>query len=324
MFAIRYRKIFLVISAILAVVSFSIITFVGFNPSIDFAGGSLTEVVYNQVPDKGEMDEAVEALELGNFSIQEAVGESGQDGFLVRTRDLSEDERVSLEEAIVGLGDGGEIARFTSVGPVMGQELIDKAIWAIVGVEMIIVLYIAFAFVGIGKPVSSWVYGSITILVLIFDVAIAAALVSIMGLVSGVEADILFVMSLLAVLGISVNNTIVIFDRVRENLIRNRIEKRTKRTEVGIVREEIEYTLTKPFDEIIGISISQTLARSINTSLTLLFALIALYFVGGEVTKIFALTLITGVTAGTFSSICTASPLLATYAKWQSEKKQTT
>ena len=113
----------------------------------------------------------------------------------------------------------------------------------------------------------------------------------------------------------------MIFDRVRENLIKYRTEKRTKRVEAGVVREEVEYTMTKPFDEVVGESISQTMARSINTSLTVLLALFALYFIGGEVTKIFALTLIAGVIAGTYSAICTASPLLVIYNNWQNKKQ---
>ncbi len=321
MFAIYYRKIFLIAAAVLTVVCLAIISILGLRFGIDFTGGSLTEVVYNNVPEKSAMEEVVKTLDLGGFSIQEAVDETGRSGYLVRTRDLTEPERVSLAEKITTLGEGGEVTRFTSVGPVMGEELRDKAMWAIVGVVLIIVLYVAFAFAGIGKPVSSWIYGGITILVLIFDVIVPTAVISILGYTSGIEADVLFVMALLAILGLSVNNTIVIFDRVRENLIKNRIEKRTKRSEAGMIREEVHYTITKPFDEIVGESISQTMARSINTSLTILLALVTLYFVGGEVTKTFALTLIAGVIAGTYSAICTASPLLVAYSNWQDKKQ---
>lgn len=321
MFAIRFRKIFLAIALFLTVASVAIVAFLGLKPGIDFTGGSLTEVVYNEVPEKTDLHTVVENLNIGEFSIQEAVDETGRYGYLVRTRDLTETERVTVAGAITAIGVGGEITRFTTVGPVMGEELRDKALWAVAGVALIIVLYVAFAFAGIGKPVSSWIYGSVTILVLLFDVIIPTALVSILGYIYGVEADILFVMALLAIIGLSVNNSIVIFDRVRENLIRNRIEKRTKRVEAGVVREEVEYTITKPFADIVGESISQTMARSINTSLTVLLVLFALYFIGGEVTKIFAFTLIAGVTAGTYSAICTASPLLVVYNNWQ-EKKQ--
>ena len=321
MFAIHYQKIFLIAAAVLTVVCLAIVAILGLRFGIDFTGGSLTEVVYNNVPEKSAMEEAVSTLGLGRFSIQEAVDEAGRNGYLVRTRDLTEPERVSLSEKITTLGEGGEVTRFTSVGPVMGEELRDKAMWAIFGVVLIIVLYVAFAFAGIGKPVSSWIYGGITILVLIFDVVVPTALIAVLGYTSGVEADILFVMALLAILGLSVNNTIVIFDRVRENLIKNRTEKRTKRTEAGVIREDVHYTITKSFDEIVGESISQTMARSINTSLTILLSLVTLYFLGGEVTKTFALTLIAGVIAGTYSAVCTASPLLVAYSNWQDKKQ---
>ena len=145
---------------------------------------------------------------------------------MVRTQSLNEGQREALTQAALSLGEGGEVTRFTSIGPVIGQELRDKSVWAITGVALIIVLYVAFAFAGIGKPVSSWVYGGITILVLIHDVLVPAAIISILGVVAGVEIDVLFVMAILAVLGYSVNDTIVVFDRVRENLIQNRTEKK--------------------------------------------------------------------------------------------------
>ncbi|MEZ4103721.1 MAG: protein translocase subunit SecF [Candidatus Paceibacterota bacterium] len=323
MFAIKYKKIFLIIAAVLMVGSLLIIGTVGLKAGIDFSGGSLTEVVYNETtPAKEAVEEVVESLNLGGFSVRESVDESGRDAYLVRTRDLSESERVQVAESVISLGAGGEITRFTSVGPVMGKELRDKAMWAIGGVALIIILYVAFAFAGIGQPVSSWIYGGITILVLIHDILVPTALMSILGVVSGIEIDVLFVMALLAILGYSVNDTIVIFDRVRENLVANRTEEKIKRNEVGIVREEIKYTLTKPFAEIVGEAINKTIARSINTSITTLLALTALYFIGGDVTETFALILIAGVLAGTYSSICIASPLLVTYADWQAKKQK--
>ncbi len=324
MFAINYRKIFLIIAGIIMVGSLLIIVLLPPKVGIDFAGGSLTEVAYsNDVPTEKAIDEALAPLNLGTFSVQASVEESGKDSYLIRTRDLNEAERVAVATAVTSLSEGSEITRFTSIGPVMGKELRDKAMWAIAGVALIIILYIAFAFAGIGVPVSSWVYGGIVVFVLVHDVIVPTAVMSVLGYVSGIEMDVLFVMALLAVLGYSVNDTIVIFDRVRENLTKNRTEKRTKRVEVGVVREEVVYTLTKPFDDIVGDAVTQSIARSINTSFTTLLALLALYFVGGDVTKTFALILIAGVVAGTYSSICMASPMLISYAKWQESKQAT-
>jgi preprotein translocase subunit SecF len=140
---------------------------------------------------------------------------------------------------------------------------------------------------------------------------------SLLGHFTGVEVDVLFVMALLAVLGYSVNDTIVVFDRVREQLRNNRTEHREKSNEAGVVKEEITYTLNKPYAELVGRAVSETLARSINTSLTTFLALSSLYVLGGDITETFSLVLIAGVLAGTYSSICIASPLVVAYAKWR-------
>lgn len=323
MFAVIYRNIFLAISAVLVIGSVIVIGIYGLKLGIDFTGGSLTEVSYNSaLPDKAELEDKINTLDnIGSFTVRESKDEVGRDGYLVRTRSLNEEERVSLESVVTSLGEGGEVTRFTSIGPVVGQELKDKSVWAIGGVVMIIVLYVSFAFAGIGKPVSSWIYGGITILVLAHDVLVPTAVISLLGHFAGIEIDTLFVMAILAVLGYSVNDTIVIFDRVRENLVNNRTEKKVKQNIAGIVKEHVEYKLTKPFDDIVGEAVHDTLGRSINTSLTTLLALIALYFIGGSVTQVFALVLIVGVVAGTYSSICFANPLLVTYAKWQEGKQ---
>jgi len=229
---------------------------------------------------------------------------------------VTEGERVTVESVVLSAGTDSTITRFTSIGPVIGQELKDKALWAIVAVSLIIILYVAFAFSGVSYPVGSWVYGGITILALLHDVIVPTAVMALMGYFLGVEADVLFIMALLAVLGYSVNDTIVVFDRVRENLMKYRQEKKVMVVGTdSMEREEITYTLQKPFAEIVGMSVSQTLMRSINTSVTTLVALTALYFVGGEVTQTFSLVLIVGVLAGTYSSICIANPLLVFIAE---------
>lgn len=323
MFLIIHKKIFLAIAAVVMVGSAVIIGTLGLKLGIDFTGGSLTEVSYQTAPDKTTLENLVGTQDLGGISVRGSVDESGRDAYLIETRDLSEAERVELEAAVTSLGEGGEISRFTSIGPVIGQELKDKAVYAILGVVIIIIIYVAFAFRGIGTPVSSWVYGAITIFSLVHDVLVATALMSLLGYFAGVEVDVLFVMALLAILGYSVNDTIVVFDRVRENLKANRSEKRSKREEAGIVHEDVVYTLTEPYDELVGQSVSETLARSINTSMTTFVALIALYFIGAGVTQTFALILMAGVFAGTYSSICIASPLVVAYSQWRNKTAET-
>lgn len=320
MFFIVYRKVLLAIAAVVMTGSALVIGLFGLNLGIDFTGGSLTEVSYQTAPAQSELENLINTQDLGGISVRKSVDEAGRDAYFIRTRDLSESERVELQSLVTSVGEQGEISRFTSIGPVIGQELRDKAFYAILGVVLIIVIYVAFAFRGIGTPVSSWTYGTITIFVLVHDVLVPTAVMSILGYAAGVEVDVLFVMALLAVLGYSVNDTIVVFDRVRENLMANRTEKRTKREEAGVMYEDVEYTLTKPYDEIVGAAVLETLSRSINTSLTTFIVLMTLYFFGGAVTQTFALILMVGVLAGTYSSICIASPLVVTYAQWRAKK----
>lgn len=313
---IKYRNILIIIGVAITIGAALIIGVFGLRQGIDFTGGSLTEVSYEVRPDKSALEVIIGNLDLGGFSIRETNDEIGRDGYILRSRDLSESERMEVENIMLTLGEGGELVRFTSIGPVIGEELKDKAGWAIGGVILIIVLYVAFAFLGVGKPVGSWVYGSITIFVLVHDVLVPTAIMSLLGYLYGMEVDVLFVTALLAILGYSVNDTIVIFDRVRENLIKYRTEKRkTVNLPGGVKREEVDYTLNKPFDEIVGLSVSEALLRSFNTSFTTLLALFALYYFGGLATSVFALMLIAGVVAGTYSSIFLASPLLVWYAE---------
>lgn len=317
MFVTRYTKQFLIITALIFAVSIGIISTLGVPFGIDFTGGALTEVSYDERPSKEELQVELDTLSLGGYSLRSTTEETGREGYILRTRELSEEERARAGAILTAAGEGGTIGRFTSIGPVIGEELADKAKWALGGVLLIIVLYVAFVFRKVSKPINSWTYGGITIFVLFHDVLVPAALMSILGYYSGAEADVLFVMALLAVLGYSVNDTIVVFDRVRENLVKYRQEKKEK-VQGG---ERITYIFTKPFDEIVGISVSQTLVRSINTSLTTLVALSALYIFGGSVTETFALMLIAGVIAGTYSSICIANPLLIAIARWQAKKQ---
>jgi preprotein translocase subunit SecF len=320
MIFVTHRKIFLSIAVAVVLFSAGIVSILGLNLGIDFTGGALTEVSYETIPAKELLSDDLDQMGLGGYSLRQTVDDEGRDGYILRTRDLTENERIDVAQVLTSEGQQASITRFTSIGPVIGQELKDKAIWAIVAVSLVIILYVAFAFAGVSYPVGSWVYGGITILALLHDVLVPTAVMALLGYFFGVEADVLFIMALLAVLGYSVNDTIVVFDRVRENLVKFRTEKKTKVIGTdGMQREEVSYTLQKPFTDIVGMSVSQTLMRSINTSVTTLIALLALYFIGGEVTRTFSLILIVGVLAGTYSSICIANPLLV----WVAERKDT-
>ncbi len=307
MFITRYATQFTLVTLAIFLVAGGLIAKFGLVPSIDFTGGSLTEYAYTTLPEKSVVETSLTELGLVGFSVRESVDDAGRDGFMIRTKDLSEEERVTLLANLATLGEGGELGRFTTIGPVIGEELKSKAAWAVGAVALVIVLYVAFAFRGLERPVHSWVYGGITILSLIHDVLIPVALMSVLGFTIGAEVDVLFVMAILAVLGYSVNDTIVVFDRVRENVLL-----------------EAEKKHQAPFPEVVGRALEQSFLRSFNTSFTTLLALAALYFLGGEVTKNFALVLIAGVVAGTYSSIFMTNPLLVLYAKYfpiKEEKK---
>lgn len=317
---IRNKKIFLIIALLIVVSASLVIAVFGLKPGIDFTGGSLMEVRYGVLPEKSVIEETVASQNLAGFSVRQSQSEVG-DGYLVTTRDLSEPERASLEAALVSIGEDSQLVRFTSIGPVIGQELKDKAVWAIGAVLSLIIIYVAFAFSGVGAPVSSWVYGFMTIVVLIHDILLPIAFMSFMGYLVGAEVDILFVTVLLTILGFSVNDTIVIFDRIREKLKQNRTES-SVRIPVPGGKDEIKttYTLIKPFGEVVGQAIDETMTRSINTSLTVLIALVALYIFGSSVTQMFTLSLMVGIVAGAYSSIFIASPLLVLYQELQEKK----
>jgi len=298
-FIITHRKIFFILSGTLAAISLAIVGFWGLNFGIDFTGGSLMEITYtNERPALGTVEARVEALDIGGTVFQE----TGERGLIVRAQDLGAQNRLLLLNAL-SLDAQAPFTeeRFASIGPVIGQELKQKAWIALAIVVVAIVLFVAFVFRQVSEPVSSWKYGLVAILALAHDVIIPTGVFAVMGhFFIDYQVDVLFVTALLVILGYSVNDTIVVFDRVRENLKRNRQEH-----------------LHKEFDVLVGESLRQTIGRSVNTALTTLLVLSALYFLGGSSTEHFALTLIVGIIAGTYSSIFLASPLLVTLEKFQ-------
>ncbi|MDO8564476.1 MAG: protein translocase subunit SecF [bacterium] len=298
MFVVNNRKLFYILSGILMLGSLVSLLLWGLKPGIDFRGGSLLEVSYaEEAPAKTEVEKTLE-----EFKVSASVRPTGEEGYIIRMRELSESERAAVIAALSAGGEGLTVERFDSVGPILGQEAAGKSFAAIGLVILCIVLFITFAFRKVSEPVSSWKYGIITIIALVHDVLVPAGVFAYLGHFRGVEVDTLFVTALLVVLGFSVHDTIVVFDRVRENLKVSR-ETRDK----------------KDFATIVGESIEQTFVRSINTSLTTIFAIAVLYVIGPEITKHFSLALLIGLIAGTYSSIFLASPLLVTVEKWQTK-----
>jgi len=294
MFIIKHRKIWYAFSLLIVIASlFSMFKF-GLKQGIDFTGGALLEVEYAAKPDAFAVKQKIESLSLGSAVVQP----SGDKNIIVRMKDLTEEQHQKVLSASLSVGQGGKEIRFDSIGPVIGKELKKKSITAMILVIVMIVLYIAFAFRKVSQPVNSFYYGLMAVVALVHDITLPAGVFAVLGHYYGVEVDTLFVTALLTVLGFSVHDTIVVFDRIRENL-RNNGNK-------------------NDFETVVGASVNQTISRSINTSLTVILVLLAIFFLGGESTKYFSLALLIGVAIGTYSSIFLASPLLVTLQKLKS------
>lgn len=297
MFVINHRKIFFAITAILSVLCIAAFFVYGLNFGIDFTGGSVLEVSYaNNQPAQEVVRENIGKLGLEEFSVRP----SGENKFIVQTKTISPEEKNKIISALTVGSAVPKEERFNSIGPVVGAELKNKSYVAIAVAILGIVLFITFAFRKVSKPVASWKYGAATIIALVHDVLLSAGVFVVWSHFFGGDLDLLFVSAILAILGYSVHDTIVVFDRVRENLKLDH-EKRER----------------KEFETIVGQSITQTIGRSINTSLTIVLVLVALYFLGGESTRNFTFVLLVGVIAGTYSSIFLASPLLVFFEKLQ-------
>lgn len=296
---IGHRKLWLVIAGTLVIASIAATAIWGLKFGIDFTGGSLMELTFQNRPAAADLASDLAGFGAENVSIQ-PVGESG---VLLRFKSVDENRH---QEILKHLGEKfGEVEekRFESIGPTIGKELRTKAIYSMVIVLACIILYIAWAFRKVSKPMASWKYGVIAVLVLLHDVGIPIGLFAVLGKFMGVEVDSAFVAAILTILGYSVNDTIIVFDRVRENLIH-----------AGGDYEN--------FDKIVNESVNQTFARSINTTLTTLFALVAVFFWGGESVKYFALALIVGIGLGAYSSIFIASPALVFWQELMAGRKK--
>ncbi len=292
---IKNKNIFFGISAVVVALSIAAVVTFGLKFGVEFTGGTLTEFTCASCS-KAELEQKLTALDVGGYSLRRA----GESGFILRTGILAEEQRSSVLQALSSTDS--HIERFNEIGPTIGTELRNKAWLAMLLVAFAIVLFIAFVFRGVSRPVKSWKYGIIAIVALMHDIIVPVGVFAVLGQYAGAEVGVLFVMALLAILGYSVNDTIVVFDRVRENLHKN-----------------TENNKKEDFADTVGHSLNQTYARSINTSLTTLLVLVGLYVIGSSATTHFALVLIAGVIAGTYSSIFLATPLLVAVNDWQNK-----
>jgi preprotein translocase subunit SecF len=294
---IKYYKFWFAVSIMLFVLSIAALTFYGLNFGIDFKGGTLTQITFsNSLPSNSDLHAVLGENQINDAVIQPAEGNT----VIIRTGPQDKEQHDKVMKALTDKFGELREDQFTSIGPAIGQELRTRAIYQLLLVSAGIVLYIAYAFRKVSKPVSSWKFGWSAIVATLHDLFIVLGAFAVIGKFQGFEIDGLFVTALLTVLGFSVHDTIVVFDRIRETL----------RVRAG-----------QSLSEIINSSINQTLIRSINTTLTVVFVLTALLLFGGETIRYFVLALLIGIVAGTYSSIFIASPLLLVWHRWDTWRK---
>ncbi len=259
----------------------------GLELAVDFTGGTLWEMKFARQVQPAEVKEVFAELNMGEVIVQT----SGEQTLLVRSKEIPADSSLKTNIATAMRDKFGSYdeMRFESVGPSVGEEVASRAIWAVVAAAVGILLYISLAFRKVPNPFR---YGACAIFALLHDALLVLGIFSILGKLFHIEVDALFVTALLTVIGFSVHDTIVVFDRIRENM--------TKRG-------------TESFAQVVNHSVLQTLGRSLNTSLTVIFTLTALVLFGGVTTRSFVLALLIGIISGTYSSIFNASMLLVVW-----------
>lgn len=290
---IANRKIWFSFSGILIIIATSALALWGLKPGIDFTGGSLLELEFSSgtLPDPAAIKSVFADAGVAEPLIQPSGGATA----VLRFATVTETEHQRLLDALAEKFEGMREARFDSIGPAIGRELFTKSLVAILAVTLMVLIYLTWAFRKVSRPVPAWVYGGIVVATFLHDTIIPLGLFAWLGHFRGVEIGSPFIAAVLIILAYSINDTIVVFDRVRENLPR----------------------LRAPFAEIVEASVHQTITRSINTSLTTVAVLTAIYFFGGTSLQVFSLALIVGIALGTYSSIFIAAPLLISWYNWK-------
>ncbi len=297
---IRKKYLFLSVSGVLVAAAVISILVFGFREGVDFKGGTLWQIKINDQSVSTEDVTAIIQPEISKIGEVKINQDMSSDSFLARLPVLNEVEHQKLIEILKSKFPKTEELSFQSIGPSVGATLRKNAFISIALVLIGISLYIAYSFRKVSRPISSWKYGLVTLISLFHDIAIPAGLLAILGHFRTIEIDGNFVVALLVIMGFSVHDTIVVFDRIRENLYNDKGKS--------------------DFGQVINTSVNQTIARSINTSLTLVLVLLALFFAGPINLKYFVLTLLVGVVMGTYSSIFVASPALYIWQKMSKKR----
>ncbi len=287
---LKYKWVFFAISLLVILPGIASLALFGLRLSIDFTGGTLLEIQNVAIKESSDIDRIKAVMKESDVTVASVVF-AGNNTYVFRISEMNTEKKNIVFTKINALYPSTKELRFENVGPVIGKELTIKAIQSVAVASVAIILYIAYAFRQIPKPYSAWKFGIVALVALVHDVIVVIGLFSLLGHFFGVEIDALFVTALLTVIGFSVHDTIVVFDRIRENLQKS----------VGKIS----------FSNVVNESIVQTLDRSLMTSLTVLFTLLALILFGGESIRYFVVALFVGVFSGTYSSIFNAAPLLA-------------
>lgn len=291
---IRYKKIFYVLSAILLITSVVSIFVFGLKFGIDFTGGSSLEITYkDKTPSFEEIEKQLQDLDLDRILLQK----KGQNGIVLTMKVINEDIHQKILERLKQLGEVEEGSEsFQIIGPVIGKEIRAKTKIVIVLAFFAILIYIGLSFRRVSYPVKSYIYGLSGLIALGHDVLIPLGVLVFLGKFQGVEIDIPIIVAFLTIIGYSINDSVVVFDRIRENLLKLR---------------------NSNFDLVVEKSLNQTLVRSLNTTLTTLLALFAIFFLCGETLRYFSLTLILGIFLGAYSSFFVATPLLVSFYEYR-------
>lgn len=288
----RFKWLWLLISVITMIPGIISFMLYGLELSIDFTGGSLIEVSGNA--DTQAVKKVVERLGVSVVSVQQ----SDEKNVLVRMKTIDEPKHKEIKDVLAKELKVSE-NRFETVGPSVSKDITNKAFLSVGVAILAIVFYVAWAFRKVPKPASPWRFGVTTIFAMIHDVIVLVGAFSLLGHFFGIEVDSLFVTAALTVLGFSVHDTIVVYDRVRENLRRH---------------------ASSTFEEVVDISMTETFARSLNTSFTVMLVLASLVIFGGASIRPFMLALLIGIFSGTYSSIFNASPLLVYWQNWSDRR----
>jgi len=286
------RKYFYVFSGTLMLLSVIALSVWGLKYGLDFTGGTLMEV-QNINAQSGDIKSV-----LADAGINDAVITPSQNNtFLIRYANSSDEKNQEVLAKLKEKFPDIQNTRLDYIGPSISSELKSKAVWALLVAVIGIASYVAYAFRKVSRPVESWKYGVGAVVALVHDVLITVGIFAIFGHFLNIEIDSAFIAALLTILGFSVHDTIVVYDRTRENLLKSGSGEK--------------------FDETVNRSLNETMARSINTSLTVLITLLAIFIFGGQSIKTFTLALLIGITFGTYSSIFVASALIVDWWKWE-------